>query len=284
MSLIALVFALLAAVMHAVWNALLKRSRHQFEYLWLIITLGGIAGAPVLVYYIAQGQLGENFWWWLLATVVLHTAYLQFLVASYRLGDLSFAYPIGRGLSVALVPIIAALAYDEQPSLAGGIGIATVALGIFAVGWPGQRASWQPGHFRALAASTGAGVMISICAVVDKAAVMQVNVVPYLIALFVGMGLLSAPIALRNSTGVLSLLSGYRPALIAGTLLCSVTYLLVLFAFQLSTAGYVVAARDCSIAVAALIGWLILKERATPMRVTGVVLIVAGIIAIALGG
>ena len=101
MNLLALVLALLAAVMHATWNALLKRSRYQFEYLWLIIILGGIAGAPVFAYYIVTKQLGENFWWWLLATVSLHSAYLLCLVASYRVGDLSFAYPIGRGRAYA---------------------------------------------------------------------------------------------------------------------------------------------------------------------------------------
>src|SRR5206468_2194972 len=46
-------------------------------------------------------------------------------------------------------------------------------------------------------------------------------------------------------------------------------YLLVLFAFRLSKAGYVVAGREVSIVISALIGSILLKEGRLPQRLLG---------------
>jgi drug/metabolite transporter (DMT)-like permease len=59
-------------------------------------------------------------------------------------------------------------------------------------------------------------------------------------------------------------------------------YLLVLFAFQLSKTGYVVAAREVSIVFSALIGGLVLREGARGRRLAGAAVVAAGVICVAL--
>jgi len=59
-------------------------------------------------------------------------------------------------------------------------------------------------------------------------------------------------------------------------------YLLVLFAFQLSKAGYVVAGREVSIVISALMGSLWMKEGALGQRLLGAGVVASGVICVAL--
>jgi drug/metabolite transporter (DMT)-like permease len=59
-------------------------------------------------------------------------------------------------------------------------------------------------------------------------------------------------------------------------------YLLVLLAFRLSKAGYVVAARELSIVVSAFIGRFWLGERGLGRRLAGAAIILLGVVCVAL--
>ena len=48
-------------------------------------------------------------WPWLLSSVVIHAFYYYFLLQAYAHGDLSFVYPIARGLGPLLVAIFSVL-------------------------------------------------------------------------------------------------------------------------------------------------------------------------------
>ncbi|TMK79981.1 MAG: hypothetical protein E6G47_07560 [Actinobacteria bacterium] len=58
-------------------------------------------------------------------------------------------------------------------------------------------------------------------------------------------------------------------------------YLLVLFAFQFSKAGYVVAGREVSIVISALMGSLWMKEGALGQRLLGAGVVASGVICVA---
>ncbi|MDE0026848.1 MAG: hypothetical protein OXP69_20750 [Spirochaetaceae bacterium] len=75
------------------------------------------------------------------------------------------------------------------------------------------------------------------------------------------------------------------PVVVLIAALVYVTYALVLWAFQLSwQTSYVVALRQFSIVVGAVGGTLLLGEAARALRITGAVVIVAGVAAITLAG
>ena len=69
-----------------------------------------------------------------------------------------------------------------------------------------------------------------------------------------------------------------------GFLILQVVIFLVLFAFQLSKAGYVVAGREVSIVISALIGSILLKEGALGQRLFGAAVVLAGTLAGVLAG
>ncbi len=60
------------------------------------------------------------------------------------------------------------------------------------------------------------------------------------------------------------------------------TYLLILFAFPLEQASYIVAVREFSIVVGALLGAVFLTERLTPPKILGIAAIAGGLILVRL--
>src|SRR3989442_1582289 len=73
-----------------------------------------------------------------------------------------------------------------------------------------------------------------------------------------------------------------RGSVLAAAVLSPGAYLLVLFAFQLSKAGYVVAGREVSIVISALMGSLWMKEGALGQRLLGAGVVASGVVCVAL--
>jgi drug/metabolite transporter (DMT)-like permease len=73
-----------------------------------------------------------------------------------------------------------------------------------------------------------------------------------------------------------------RGTIAAAALMSPTGYLLVLFAFQFSKTGYVVAAREMSIVLSAIIGSVWLKEGALGRRLAGAVVVLAGVACVAM--
>ena len=71
------------------------------------------------------------------------------------------------------------------------------------------------------------------------------------------------------------------PILIDGFLVLF-TYMIILFAFRLSKVSYVVAAREVSIVISAMLGIIWLKESHAPQKMAGSLLITLGVALIGL--
>ena len=116
----------------------------------------------------------------------------------------------------------------------------------------------------------------------DKVGVSHLHPLPYLGLLGVGMTLLLAPVVWRARVAfVHEWRVNWRAILVASTLNLT-SYLLVLFAFRLAKAGYVVAARESSIVLSVLIGWLWLGEGGLGRRLVGAAVVLAGVVCVTL--
>jgi drug/metabolite transporter (DMT)-like permease len=281
----ALALVLAAAAFHSCWNALTKNARDQFAFLWLAATVAGVAFLPVTLWALPPGGVPLAAWPFVIATVVLHALYFYALGRSYRSGEFSLVYPVARGLGVALVPVLAALLLDERPSRAGALGIALVVAGIVALQWIGAARSGTGARFT-LGAGTGwallTGLTIAGYALVDKAGVGRLHPVPYIGLMFVGSVLLLVPVALLDGGRFRREWRTNRTAILLASAMTLTAYLLVLFAFRLSKAGYVVAAREISIVFSVVIGRLWFGERRLAARLAGAALVLAGVVCLAL--
>jgi drug/metabolite transporter (DMT)-like permease len=270
-----------AAILHAAWNALAKRAADPLAFLWAASSLGALLYVPGAVWVLSHTRPSWAAAPFVVATVVLHAVYFFTLGRAYRSGEYSLVYPVARGLGVALVPIAALVLFDERLSALGAAGVGLVVVGIFSL-------HWRPGLGRAVLASNGigwalaTGVTIASYSLVDKAGVARLHPAAYIALMMLGSGLLLLPAALARRDAVAREWRSNRAALLAAAVMSPGGYLLVLFAFQLSKAGYVVASREVSIVLSALIGSLWLREGDMARRLTGAAIVLAGVICVAL--
>ena len=279
----ALALVLGAALIHAVWNALAKQARAPLPFLWISLTLASLVLAGP-AFWIAGGLgIPAAAGPFLLATILIHALYFYALGRAYRAGDLSRVYPIARGLGVALVPVLAWGLLDEPLSALGATGIALVVVGIVAIHRLPEAAT-APGARGG--AGTGwallTGLTIAGYSLVDKAGVARLNPVPYLTVLGLGSALLLAPLVFRDPAALRHEWTVNRRALLVASALNLTAYLLVLFAFRLSKVGYVVAARELSIVISAVIGSRWLGEGRLGPRLVGGAIILGGVACVAL--
>lgn len=275
---VALMLVLAAAVMHAGWNALAKSSRDAFAFLWLSMLLASSLLMPAAIASTASGGIPAGSWPFVGATAALHALYFYTLARAYRAGDLSQVYPIARGLSVALVAVLAWVVLGEQLSAPGMTGIAAVVAGVIVVAQPWQRNRDRAGVGWALAT----GVIIAGYSVVDKAGVLRAAPLPYVVFMIFGACLLLLPYVIGRRRHILIEWQGNKRAIVVAATLNLTAYILVLYAMRLSAAAYVVASRELSIVASVLIARVLLSEQTRLARLAGATLISLGVTVLAL--
>lgn len=286
MDIVAIVMVLSAAVIHALWNALAKRSSDVLAYLW------AISVAALAIYAIPFAVLAsrEEFHWdWLrfaLASGVLHVGYFSLLAIAYERSDLSFAYPIARGTGLMLVPILAVPIFDERPTTIAWFGIALVAGGILWLHRPILVAALNRGDVRSLISIPAflTGLTIAAYSLNDTAGVHRANPIVYLYTVYAVNVILLTPYLLKSRRmAARRALCISTPLLIGGAGSFG-TYMIVLAATRLAPVSYVVPMRETSIVIGAILGARLLGESLGWTRIGACVLVVLGVMAIGIGG
>jgi drug/metabolite transporter (DMT)-like permease len=283
MPLAALLLVLGAAVCHSAWNLLVKTDARRLEIQSGALVVGVILCSPALLIH-SLTDVSLTAWGVILLSGVFETAYVFALTAAYGAGDLSLVYPVARGTAPLLVVPLAIILLGERPSAQGLAGIGLVILGIYAshaglvAGRPAARANG-----RALALALLTGVFTAGYSLVNK---VGVGLVPVPLYAFLVFGVDAALIHLvRWVRGGLTPPLGHdapRGRAVAVGVLMMAAYLAVLAAMAMAPVSYVVAAREVSVVVTAVLGALVLRERHSAPRIAGAAVIFAGLVVIAL--
>lgn len=85
---------LVAAAMHAAWNAIAHAIDDRLVGFALISVAYLVVGATIVA---VTGLPPADAWPFIAVSAVTHVAYNLFLMASYQLGDFSQTYPLARG-------------------------------------------------------------------------------------------------------------------------------------------------------------------------------------------
>ncbi|MEU6575445.1 EamA family transporter [Streptomyces sp. NPDC046805] len=265
---------LLAAVMHASWNAIAHKITDKLVGFTLIL-LGGVLIGLVLAPFTAFPAAGA--WPYLIASTVLHLGYVVLLMTSFRLGDFGQAYPLARGTAPLIVTLLAALFAHETPDgwAAAGIGLSCAGLtGVALWGLRGRRPNWA-----AIAAACATGLCIASYTVVDGIGVRASGTaVGYTAWLMVLQGVAIPAYAVHRWRGeTVALLRPVAALGLLGAALSVAAYGLVLWAQTRADLAPIAALRESSIIVGAAIGAVFFKERFGVPRIAAAGLLVAGI-------
>jgi len=248
-----------AAMVHAIWNALIKADGDRLSLIKIMSLTQLVVSASLLPFVALPAA---DAWPYLMASVVLNTGYMLFLHRAYQSGDLSLAYPLARGAAPFIVAVVSILVPREQLSrlsqlaiLLIGIGITSLALARNSKGtrdFPTVLLALTTGVFIAgytIADGLGArasddahGYMIWLSLITAISIVLAVTIIQ-------GNKSNRQPVSRRSVTaGIASGLMSYGSSWI------------VIWALTLAPLAMVSALRETSIAFAVVIGALLLKE------------------------
>ena len=261
---------LVAAILHATWNALVKGSNDRAVTL-AHISLGHVIPGIALV--AIAPMIAPEAWPFIVASTVIHWGYYYFLNLSYRLGDLSLIYPIARGLAPVLIAIGAQYWAGEELPIQAWVGICIVSAGILVLAFNRAKAAGLP-----IASAMMTSVIIASYSIVDGIGI-RLSGAPlgYIGWLFIAEIFVVLFVCARFPTRLRSF-GGQATALaISGGVLSGLAYGLVLYAKTLAPLGIVSALRETSVIFATLIGFLVLKEGNWKRRLGAAVLMMFGI-------
>ncbi|MFD7153025.1 DMT family transporter [Kribbella sp. NPDC059898] len=267
-----------AAVLHATWNAMAHGAPDRVAGLALFEVAAGVIG---LVAVLVMGLPPAGTWGYIVASALLHLAYLGGLLASYQLGQFSQMYPLARGTSPWVVAVVSIVVLHQHLALLELAGVLLVSTGLIAlvfIGRPGRN------QLPAILAAIGTGLMIASYTVVDGVAVHKMPVATYMGWVFMLQGF-AVPLAVLAWRGPRTF-NLPRPAVLsglAGGVVSMAAYGLVLWAQTRGTLAAIAALRETSIIFGAIIGALFFHERFGPKRATAAAVVVAGIVLITTG-
>ena len=272
-------FVLLAALMHASWNAIIKSSRSKFFDTMMVAVVPGLIAAFIIPFL----PLPEPASWpWLLASVAIHFLYYLAVAGALRHGDLSQVYPLMRGSAPLLVALASLGGFVDELTTYTWLGVMLISAGIVVPALLRVRRAGVPATGSWIAA--GNAVIIAAYTIVDGAGVrLSGNAISYGQWLFFldAIPLAVFAVAWRGRAVVAYVRERWAMG-VAGGVLSMAAYAIVLWAMTRAPVAGVAALRETSVIFAALIGSFMLREGAVASRVAGAVLVACGIAALRL--
>ena len=265
----ALALALGSAVLHAAWNLLLARARDVQAAAAVTFLLSVALAAPFAA---AWWSAEPSVWPYALASTLCEAVYVLALAAAYRAGEVSFVYPLTRGIAPVLTLGVAVALLGHHAGAAEIAGIVLVAFGVVLVRGPGGSAD-----ARALVLVATIAASIAAYTLIDRAGIQRAGALTYFVLVLAGPCLVYPPLvgaaAIRREVSTLT-----AAAAVANL----GSFALGLLALRRGAAAPVLAVRSSSIVFATLLAGRVLAERVAPSRVAGSLLVFGGVVLLAL--
>jgi drug/metabolite transporter (DMT)-like permease len=268
---------LLAALMHASWNAVVKSDRDRLLSMGVVMMAGGVFGIGMAC-FVPLPDLKA--WPYMVASVVIHNFYYYFLLRAYAHGDLGHVYPIARGLGPLLVAMMSGSVLGEALRFSEVIGVVLISCGIIGLSLSGGFAmAFRQGWGTTFAVLTG--LTIAGYTIVDglgaRASGSALGYIAWL-------NILEGPWVLligfwRRGTRPAwqhVLTYGWRSAI--GGVIAAIGYGIAIWALSLGAMAHVAALRETSVLFAALMGTFLLGETMGWRRIVAAAVIVSGLL------
>ena len=291
MPLTAILLVLVAALLHAGWNIVAKRSGggKHFVMMGALMIVALWAPLGLLMAWQQVPGWGAAEWALLLTSGLAHLVYFNVLLAGYRAADLTVVYPVARGSAPLVTAFAAMLLLDETLGWRGLAGVLGITGGVFLIA--GGPALWARAHdpvqrARVLAGlrwGGATGLLIALYTVIYGYAVKIMLISPILVD-YIGNALripFMLPAVLADRAGfVRDFKAQWKSALLLAAV-SPLAYVLVLYAVQMAPLSHVAPAREVSMLFAALLGGRLLGETDRGARLLGAGCIAAGVVMLA---
>jgi drug/metabolite transporter (DMT)-like permease len=296
---IAFLLVLISVFLHAGWNFLSKSKRPSAAFYMLASLTSAILWLPFfLLADIRWGELPPRFWLLVSVSGSFEVLYFFGLYRAYRLSDISLAYPVARALPVLLVALVAIVfGLGRTPGALALAGMAAVTAGCLLMPLTSlaefRFATYRTPALRfivlAAIGTTGYTVIDSLAIPLIRAAggdsgrLVVTGAYLFILESLIVIGLAAIVRRDRDERAEfrrLFLRSGYP--LLCG-LFAGTAYALILLAMPLvSNVAYIQAFRQMSLPLGVLAGVFLLKEPCGGVKLTGLALVIAGLLLLAI--
>lgn len=254
---VATALVLVAALLHATWNTLIKFSGERL----LVIACMDTVALLFVVFAVGFVSLPPlDIWPWIAASALFELLYRYLLIQAYRVGDLGLVYPLMRGLSPLVVLVLTLVFAGEVLSTQQILGILLIPFGMVCLLWQGGGGDRLP--WSMLPVVLLIGLCIGCYTFLDGQALRRwSHPLDYLVWLTLISAWPFPLLALVRKRAAFSLFwrTQWRLGLSVG-LCVLLSYALVLWAMQLGSIAEAAALREVSVILVVLFGMRYLKE------------------------
>lgn len=266
---------LVAAALHAGWNAHIKSGGDPFLNV-AHMSFAAIFVSGVLINFVSFPIAAA--WPWLIGSVVLHAGYRFALIAAYKSGDLGQVYPIARGAAPLMTAVITATLIGERLSLYGYAGILLLAAGVFLMSFRGGRLGEL--NRRGVGFALQTACWTAAYSVVDGVGARVNGSGPSFVIWMFFLSALTMVVCALIARGPRELLMvrDRWPLVLAAVMMSEGAYFIAVWAMTQAPIALVAALRETSVLFAAILSVVLLGEPLTGWRVLAGLLVVAGVV------
>ena len=265
---------ILAAFLHAVWNAMVKNEDNKYLAVTAIVL--GHVPISVLIILLTPIPSVESIPF-IILSALLHIGYEWYLLSAYRFGDLTKVYPIARGTAPILITIVSLIFLGVALSNFEIFGIIIISLGILSLSLQGAEGiknrsaviyALVTGFFimgYSITDGYGARVSNSFLSYMGWSFILNATIFPIILKI-------------NNKSEIITktFKEGKKIFFIGGTL-SYIVYGIVIWGFTQAPIALITALRETSIIFALLIGTFFLKEKLTLLKVIATFVIFFGV-------
>lgn len=277
----AITLVILSGLIHSIWNLFTKRSVNKVVFLWFCQGVAIVVFLPISLHEILHSNIELitlTGCLLILASMVLHGLYVLLLAYTYTVSDLSQAYPIMRGISPLLVPIVGVLLLKEHLLWLGWIGISLIVAGIFFLnGFQARKVVFLN---KATLAAISVGIMISSYTIIDKLTLKYLPPIALNEVTNIGNLIALSWIALRSGALQTEWKINWK-TIILGGILAPGGYILFLMALDIMPVSQLAPMREIGTVFGTIFGVFVLGEKQGIRRISASILITIGIIILA---
>ncbi len=279
MSSLAFLLVMISAFLHVSWNAVIHKVSGHTSVIWLGLCIGAVCSIIASLVIPFDRQFNTEGLIYFALTGIVHFIYFIFLIQAYRLTDFSSAYPIARGLGVLGASIFGIVLFNENINFLKLLGILLILFGILIIGLKKGISLFK--NLKEISYSVLVGIMIISYSLIDKKGVQYISPILYSTGVFFLPALFLTPFIIKkHRSDIVKCLKEYKIASCTIGLGSFGTYLIILFALQLSHVSYMVPVRETSVAIGVLYGFIFFKEKPTNRKIIAVLAITAGLVLI----
>lgn len=286
MSFKVLAMVLTAALLHAFWNLLSKKTNGRIPFVWLMYIASTLLYLPILRHSLTQGEtlISQPILWLSITSAVLHIGYFLVLQKGYSSSDLSVVYPLARGTGPLFSCMAAILFLHEPLKLKASLGLALILAGVLVITGISFSRKNNSKVLSGVFWGILTGLFIALYTFNDALAIKSFTISPIVLTFVSNLfcTVLLLPFVISKMSEVKREISTHKWSILAIGLLSPTAYILVLEALKYAPLTVVAPARETSILFGVFMGAGILKERDSKRRLAASVLILAGIVLVSL--